>query len=186
MADITVRLLEEEDWPTYRSIRLAALTESPQAFDTTYAQEVSLQPEQWRQRLGQADRLLAERDGAPLAIVSVHIDQEDRQSAEVRDLWVAPTVRNTGIASRLVQSAADEATRHGCTRLHYWVGTTNGRAIGFAGNAGFRLTSRRRSTTLPTGSLGDQEIALVLSLASDPSAVPTSSNSRVLPRSGPR
>ena len=53
-------------------------------------------------------------------------------SADLRDLWVTPEARNTGVASRLVQAAADQAMRDGCTKLYYWVSTENGRAIGFA------------------------------------------------------
>jgi ribosomal protein S18 acetylase RimI-like enzyme len=151
------------DWQVYREVRLAALQDSPQAFLTTYS-EAATQPEQyWRNRMVGAHQLLAQRDGTPLGVVSVEMTEGDSQSADLCDLWVTPEARNTGIASRLVQAAADQAIEDGRTRLYYWVSTENGRAIGFASNAGFRVTSERRTTRIENREFGDQEIAFVLS-----------------------
>jgi len=69
---------------------------------------------------------------------------------------VTPEARNTGVASRLVQAAADQAIRRGCTKLYYWVSTENGRAIGFASNAGFRVTSQRRTARTENAEFGNQ------------------------------
>jgi N-acetylglutamate synthase-like GNAT family acetyltransferase len=132
-----------------------------------------------------AHRLLAERDGAPVGVVSVEMIEGATQSADFRDLWVTPEARNTGVASRLVQAAAGQATRDDRIKLYYWVSTENGRAIGFAINAGFRVTSQRRTTRTNNREFGDQEIALVLSLARDPAAVPTSTPSRLTSKPGP-
>jgi GNAT superfamily N-acetyltransferase len=115
-----------------------------------------------------AHRLLAERDGAPVGVASIEMIEGAPRAADFHDLWVTPEARNTGIASRLVQAAADRATRDGCTKLYYWVSTENGRAIGFAINAGCRLTSQRRTSRTNNREFGDQEIALVLSLANGP------------------
>lgn len=186
MGQITVRVLEEGSWQDYRDVRLAALRESPEAFLATYAEE-AMQPEQyWRHCMVRADRLLAESDGAPLGVASVDLDEEAADSASVRDLWVTPDARNTGVASRLVQAAADQATKRGCTKLYYWVGTENGRAIGFASNAGFRVTSHRRTVHTENKEFGNQEIAFVLSLANDPHAAATSTPSRFTSKLGPR
>jgi GNAT superfamily N-acetyltransferase len=45
------------------------------------------------------------------------------QAADFHDLWVTPKARNTGVASRLVQIAADQAIQDGCTELYYWAST---------------------------------------------------------------
>ena len=185
MGEIAVRVLEEDDWQDYRAVRLAALRESPEAYLATYAEEAT-QPEQyWRHCMVRADRLLAESSGAPLGIASVDLDEDAAESASVSDLWVTPTARNTGVASRLVQAAADQAMNRGCTKLYYWVSTENGRAIGFASNAGFRVTSQRRTARTENKEFGDQEIAFVLSLANDPQAVATSTPSRLTSKPGP-
>jgi GNAT superfamily N-acetyltransferase len=167
-------------------MRLGALRQSAQAFLATYAEE-AMQPEQyWRHCMVRADRLLAESDGAPVGVASVDLDEEAADSASVSDLWVTPDARNTGVASRLIQAAADQAIKRGCTKLYYWVSTENGRAVGFAGNAGFRVTSQRRPARTENKEFGDQEIAFVLSLANDPHAAATSTPSRLTSKPGPR
>lgn len=185
MSDISIRVLQEDDWHSYREVRLAALRESPEAFLATYAEEAE-QPEQyWRNCVVQAHRLLALRDGEPVGVASVEMIEGAPQSANFYDLWVTPEARNTGVASRLVQIAIDQAIQDGCTNLYYWVSTENGRAIGFAINAGFRLTSERRTSRIENREFGDQEIALVLSLANDPAEVATSTPSRLTSKPGP-
>jgi GNAT superfamily N-acetyltransferase len=186
MNDISVRVLQEDDWQAYREVRLAALRESPEAFLATYAEEALRPEEYWRSRMVQAHRLLAIRDGEPVGVASVDMIEGAPQSADFHDLWVTADARNTGVASRLVQIAVDQAIRDGCSQLYYWVSTENGRAIGFAINAGFRLTSERRTTPIKNSEFGDQEIALVLSLVDDPAEVATSTPSRRTSRPGPR
>ena len=97
---------------------------------------------------------------------------------------MTPEARNT-VASRLVQAAADQLTRDGCTKLYYLGQHGNGPAIGFAINAGFRVTSQRRTTRTSNRKFGDHEIALVLSIVSDPAAVATSTPFRLTSRPGP-
>lgn len=180
-----MRVLREDDWRDYRDARLAALQDSPQAFLVTYAEEANQSERYWRNCMAQGHRLLAERDGTPVGIGSVEPIDGAPQSADFCDLWVTPEARHTGVASSLVEAAEDQAIRDGHTRLYYWVSTENGRAIGFAINAGFRLTSERRPARTSNQEFGDQEIALVLSLADDPAAVPTSSLSRLNSKPGP-
>lgn len=186
MVEIDVRVLTPEDWEEYREVRLASLADSPGAFLATYADEEAEPEQYWRTRMAQADRLLASRDGSPLGVVSVQPRQEPPRAANLCDLWVTPTARATGVAWSLVQAGAVQAVRNGCTQLYYWVGSENGRAIAFASNAGFRVTSERRTIETENTEFGDQEIALVLSLTDDPVAVPSSAPSLLAPKPGPR
>ena len=185
MSEITVRVLTDNDWREFRAVRLAALQEAPEAFVATYAEEAAQPDEYWRDLMGRADRLLAERDGVRLGVASLEMTQGDSQSADICDLWVTPEARNTGVASRLVQAAADQAIKAGRTKLYYWVSTENGRAIGFASNAGFRVTSQRRTAQVENKEFGNQEVAFVLSLVNDPHAMATSTPSRLTSRPGP-
>jgi GNAT superfamily N-acetyltransferase len=169
----SVRVLGEDDWAAYRAVRLAALQESPQAFLATYAEETTKPESYWRGRMAPTDRLLAEADGAPIGIASVQTAEGGADTADLHDLWVTPEARNTGVSSRLVQAAGDQAVRDDCTKLMYWVSTENGRAIAFASNAGFRVTSGRRTASIGSAEFGDQEIAMVLSLVTDPARCPT-------------
>ena len=60
MTEIRVRSLSEEDWATYRTNRLAALAESPEAFVAQLADEQAYDEQLWRLRMRRAQRMLAE------------------------------------------------------------------------------------------------------------------------------
>lgn len=184
MSQITVRTLAEDQWSEYRLIRLAALKESPESFSSSHAEESDRDEPWWRACMLRAHRLIAERDGLPIGVVSVVPSGVEEGSADVYGLWVKPTVRNTGVAWRLVEAACEEAGKDGWTHLDYWVGSQNGWAIGFAINFGFRVTSRRRTARVPSEEFGDQEIALSLPLTGD-SRVPNAMELPFSPPSGP-
>jgi ribosomal protein S18 acetylase RimI-like enzyme len=185
MAATTVRVLGEGDWQEYRAIRLAALQDAPDAFASTYAEESQLDEPTWRSAMVRAHRLLALRGPAAVGVVSVGPVADEEESADLFGLWVAPEVRNTGVAWRLVEAAAQQAVRDGSTRLYYWVSTENGRAVAFATNFGFRVTSQRRTARVSHTEFGDQEVAFVLSLASD-AGVPNPTGPRLRAQPGPR
>jgi len=175
MSEINVRALGEEDWQQYREIRLAALTESPDAFVATSAEEKEYDEERWRDRMRRSRRLLAERDGVPVGIASLGQSTEsDGNVAELFGLWVSPAERGKGVAWQLVQAGADQAGADGRSHLAYWVGTDNGRAVAFASSFGFRPTDTRRPMRVASEEDGEEEMAMVLPLGADPGSVPSS------------
>jgi GNAT superfamily N-acetyltransferase len=174
MSDINVRALGEEDWQQYREIRLTALLDSPGAFVATRAEEEGLDEQAWRERMRRARRLVAERDGAPVGVVSLKPgDAEHAGSGELFGLWVAPEGRGSGVAWSLVEAGASWALADGHRRLGYWVGTDNGPAVAFASSFGFRPTGTRRPVKVADGSDGGEEIVMVLPLGVDPGTVPS-------------
>ena len=185
MESVTVRVLGVDQWREYRALRLAALKDSPHAFSSSLDEELTHDEQQWRACMVRAHRLQAERDGAPVGVVSVGPTADEEGSADVFGLWVDSAVRNTGVAWRLVEAACDEALRSGWGHLYYWVGSQNGRAIGFASNFGFRPTSHRRTARTPCVDCGEhQEIAMVLSLPSN-AGVPNPMGPRLISQPGP-
>lgn len=174
MSDIAVRTLTEDEWQTYRQVRLAALEESPEAFVASHEQEVGYDEDFWRQRMRRSSRILAEREGAPVGIVSVGWSSEAREDvAELFGLWVEPRERGTGVAWKLVQAGADQARADGKAHLVYWVGTDNGRGVAFASSFGFRTTDYRRPMRVVSQEEGEEEMAMVLPLLADPGQVPS-------------
>lgn len=71
MSDISVRRLGEDDWQEYRAVRLAALSESPEAFVASLSDEEDFDEQLWRERMNRSERLLAERGGEALGVVSI-------------------------------------------------------------------------------------------------------------------
>lgn len=165
MAEITVRALSEDEWDEYRSVRLEALQESPEAFVAHLGEEQQYDEDYWRLRMRRSQRLLAEVDDAAVGTASVGFVQDEEHVAELFGLWVSPSWRGKGIATQLVTAGAKSAREAGKTHLNYWVGTDNGRAVAFASGFGFRPTDQRRPVRVESEEDGDEEIAMILSLA---------------------
>lgn len=172
MSEISVRPLGEEDWQQYRDARLTALRESPEAFVATVDEEEAYDEDFWRVRMKRSARLLAERDGTPLGIVSVgRSSDENPQTSELFGLWVTPEARGSGVATELVRAGATLAREQGQTQLAYWVGSDNGRAVAFASGFGFRPMGKRRPMRVQNGD-DEDEVAMVLALGGDRGSAP--------------
>jgi GNAT superfamily N-acetyltransferase len=168
MSDITVRTLGLDEWDHYRSMRLKALEESPEAFVATHAEEEAESEEFWRARMERSARLLAERDGEPLGIASVGPGgAAEATAAQPVGLRVRPEARGSGDAAALARAGAHAAAEQGKSQLLYWVGTENGRAVAFASSFGFRPTGTRRPMRVVSKDDGEEEIAMTLPLAGD-------------------
>ncbi|WP_377640337.1 GNAT family N-acetyltransferase [Oryzobacter terrae] len=168
MSEIEVRPLGVDEWEQYRSVRLTALQESPDAFVASHGDEESEPEDFWRARMQRSVRLLAERDGTPLGIASVGVAGEDQpDAAQLFGLWVSPDARGTGVATELVRAGARTAAEAGKRHLLYWVGTDNGRAVAFASGFGFRPTAERRPMRVRSEDDGEEEVAMTLPLLGD-------------------
>ena len=170
MSEITVRALTEDEWETYRSLRLEALQESPDAFVADHDTEAAEPEEFWRARMGRSDRLVAEAGGEGVGVVSIGAAEGNRPetAGQLFGLWVRPDWRGRSVAASLVRESARIAEGKGLTQLFYWVGSDNGRAVAFASSFGFRPTDDRRPMRVNNGNGDDeQEIALVLALGED-------------------
>jgi ribosomal protein S18 acetylase RimI-like enzyme len=166
MTEVTVHLLDEADWQTYRRLRLASLESDPDAFAAGLAEEQAYDEDLWRARMRRSRRLQARRgdDDAGVASVGQARDAEgiDEGVAELFGMWVRPDLRGTGVAWQLVTAAADQARRDGYRQLRLWVATDNGRAIGFYSSYGFRPADERRPMVTDASV---EEVAMVLPLA---------------------
>lgn len=167
MTQIDVRVLGEQDWQDFRSVRLAALKDSPDAFASAYDQEAAYAEDFWRVRMRRSQRLLAQEDGRTVGVVSVRShDTGESQVGELFGIWVVPDKRGAGVAWRLVEAAARAARENGSHALAYWVGTDNGRAVAFASSFGFRPTDDRRPMRV-AGEDGDEELMMLLPLSQE-------------------
>ena len=173
MSDITVRPLDVEEWDRFRSMRLTALAESPDAFVATHADEEAEDEDFWRARMERSVRLLAERDGEALGIASVGSYEGDERVAQLFGLFVRPEARGSGVAAALVRTGARVAAEQGRDHLYYWVGTDNGRAVAFASSFGFRPTGNRRPMRVRSEEDGEEEVAMTLPLTGDRGGMPT-------------
>lgn len=143
---IKVRPIEAHEWQKYRSIRLAALLDTPSAFARTYDEESAYADRYWIDAA-------RERSNGPLSGMFVAVDsggkfvgmagghrpKSERQplSAELVSMWVAPAGRRRGLGQSLIASVLQWASERGCARVDLWVTQGNDPAIELYRQAGF-------------------------------------------------
>jgi len=107
----TFRKLEPADWKSYRSLRLRALQDSPDAFGATFAEMAARTDEAWAARLAAAvgsasdHPLVAEQHGVPVGLAWAQADAADPSVVEIFQVWVAPEARGQGVAAQLLREA---------------------------------------------------------------------------------
>lgn len=163
-----VRRVTPQEWTTLRSVRLAALRDSPQSFASAYDREASWDEDRWRESIRTHTWFLAWRDGRPVGIAGCALGgpatgasetggssggQREEGSASsdpagarpagerwVISMWVDPSVRGSGVADALIGTVAGWARADGARALRLWVADASPRARAFYERAGFHAT----------------------------------------------
>lgn len=141
MAELVLRRLAPSDWAAFRSIRLAALRDAPEAFGSTAADARKLEEQEWRRRLEQRAVFLAEAANQRVGLVA-GIGGDQPGEAELISMWVAPAWRGQGVADRLVEAVLTWAAGEGFRSVRLWVAKGNGRAERLYARHGFEATGR--------------------------------------------
>ena len=148
---VVITRVSPDQWATYRSVRLAALTDSPEAFSSTVERELGFGEQLWRDRMGANVTLLAWLDSRPVGTVTV------LQAGVIGDIdgfagawhlvamWVDPSARRLGVGVQLVTAALDAARSGGAPALLLWVVETNDRARSLYERLGFLATGDREA-----------------------------------------
>jgi ribosomal protein S18 acetylase RimI-like enzyme len=136
---VTTRALTEDQWPEWRTLRLAALATDPDAFGSTLADwsgpgDVE---DRWRTRLSAvALNIVAELDGQAVGMVSASLPIDG--TAEVISMWVAPPARGRGVGDALIEAALSWAGQRGACRVALDVRQANAAAVALYRRHGFR------------------------------------------------
>lgn len=140
---LVVRRVTPDQLPTHRAVRLAMLLDTPLAFGSTFAREVALTDEQWRDRMQDSHGWMAFDGGLPVGSVTLfQAPDQPKDEAYLVGMWVAAHARGRGVADALVAALVDDARASGLRRLVLDVGADNTRAAGFYQRAGFVATGR--------------------------------------------
>lgn len=171
MNDITVRELAADEWEIFKTLRLRALQEDPEAFVASYEEESQHSDEEWQERMSHATRIGAQRGSEWVALASVgDEDTRDDDLGEVYGIWVTPSLRGEGVARQLMEHAELVGRNAGYSHLAYWVNTDNGRAVAFASSIGYRPTEGRRDVVVE--GQPEVEAAFMIPLGSDNDETP--------------
>lgn len=133
-----VRALAAADWGLLRELRLAALTQDAYAFGSTVERETQRTPEQWRQLCDSSAWFAAESDRELVGIACGSPGSASRpRQFELYSMWVALSVRGTGVSGSLLAEIVKWAREKDATELHLLVAEDNFRAIHFYERSGF-------------------------------------------------
>lgn len=138
-----VRPFEASEWPLYKTLRLRALVESPDAFGSTFAVEALRTDEQWAERLtiastsGQDLPLIALSNGEPAGLTWAKVEAANPTNVNLFQMWVAPEHRGQGIGRMLLDAAIHWARQRSSAWLSLGVTCADTPALHLYRNAGF-------------------------------------------------
>jgi ribosomal protein S18 acetylase RimI-like enzyme len=144
VSKVTIEALTAEQWRDLKRLRIAALTESPDAFSPTVTEAASHDDAYWqraaeRAAAGESFRLFAaRRDGAALGLASAQRDEAG--IGHIGAMWVDPLLRGAGVGARLLDAAVAFLEQRGCLTIELSVTETNVHAIALYRSRGFELT----------------------------------------------
>lgn len=139
--------LPPERWQEYRTLRLDALQESPQAFGSSYAESVAHPDEFWINRLynsaaGRNLLLFAEVGGLLVGLIGTYDESTEPDVANIITVFVAPDYRGHGLGRRLVDAILTEVRqRPGIRIARLTVNVSQVAAISAYDRAGFRTVA---------------------------------------------
>ncbi len=138
VSDVTVRATTEEDWEILKTVRLAALQDSPAAFGLSHAAAAAYSEQQWRER--------ASHETQPAFLLAIHQQQavgligdavSPAHEYHLLAMWVHPKSRGKGIGGRLVDAIKIRALERGYRRVVLSVSPNNTPATALYSRRGF-------------------------------------------------
>lgn len=136
-----VRALKEDDWVAFRALRLAALSDTPEAFGASHAEEAARPEAFFRARLAadppsQVFGAFSNDDLVGIAGFLAGSSAKARHKGQLWGVYVRPDRRKDGVGQALVEAVVAHAARH-VTILQARVVTTNRAAHTLYSRLGF-------------------------------------------------
>lgn len=134
-----------DDWAVLRDVRIAALTDTPEAFGSTLARELGFSEDVWRGRLRDDahrgySQFVATLDENVAGTIGLIRSGERTDVAEMVSTWVSPDARGRGIGDLLVVTLIDTARDEGYMGVDLWVAEGNDYAERLYARRGFVRT----------------------------------------------
>ncbi len=110
-----VRILNSSDAEAYRKVRLNALQGNPEAFSSSYEEEIEFPLERTASRLDDSSSFTfgAFKDNTLVGVVSLVLEtrQKIKHRANIFAMYVTPDYRKLGVGKKLMVAAIDEAKK---------------------------------------------------------------------------
>jgi GNAT superfamily N-acetyltransferase len=137
---MSVRRATPGDEPTVRSLRLQALSDSPDAFDSTLEREIARTTSEWQKWISDGATFILERPDGPKGLAAGVPHWTEPTAVFLMAMWVHSELRGTGAADALVAAVLAWAEAEGAADVWLHVGKRNDRARRLYERNGFRLT----------------------------------------------
>lgn len=142
---ITLLPASQDNALLLKSVRLAALEDSPAAFGSTFAKELLHSDREWREIAGRwtsssSACFLAMDKNLPCGIIATALDNFHPARAGVFSMWVAPAHRRLGVGRMLMDAVRAWAHAHDALELRLSVTSNNDAAIRFYSRLGFSMS----------------------------------------------
>jgi GNAT superfamily N-acetyltransferase len=136
----SVRRAGPGDEAIVRSIRLQALSDAPEAFESTLERERARTTADWLRWFTHGATFVFETPDGPKGIAAGIPHDSDPAAAFLVSMWVHPDLRGTGAGGALIASVLAWARAAGLADVWLHVGAYNERARKLYERNGFRLT----------------------------------------------
>jgi ribosomal protein S18 acetylase RimI-like enzyme len=155
-----IERLSAGDEDRLRHIRLRALRDAPEAFETTFAEAKARPFENWQQQ--QLATFVAVADDLDIGMARGARHDVRDDTAYLISMWVASEGRRRGVGSALIEAVAAWAREQGFKRLLLDVAEGNAAALALYTEAGFVATGVVGTLPVPRQHIREIQMALTL------------------------
>ncbi len=135
-----IRLLENEDWKQFKTIRLEALLDCPEAFGSSFEEESNLSDEEFERNFKKSTIFGAYQNNQLVGCAGFFICSLSKMSHRgvIFSMYIKNGYRAQGIGNSLLKAVIKHA-KNLVIQLHLTVVTTNQTALKLYQNNGFRI-----------------------------------------------
>ncbi|WP_040491480.1 GNAT family N-acetyltransferase [Ilumatobacter nonamiensis] len=139
-----IRRLDPDEFELLRELRLGALSDSPDAFGSSYSTEVTYSENEWRHLLRREGNptFVDEDESGTNGLVVAARDASDAREMWLVAMWVRPWARRSGVGDALVRRVLRWAVEQSATRVRLSVVESNEDAERLYARNGFVRTGR--------------------------------------------
>jgi RimJ/RimL family protein N-acetyltransferase len=141
---LALKLLDPDDFETFKRIRLEALRAAPEAFASSAAEWENLPDEEWRRRLTNTPVVVSFRGGEPVGIMGLMRQRASKMAhrATIIMVYLRDSERGGGYAVGMLNLLLDHARALGIRQVELAVSAENLAAIRFYQREGFHEIGR--------------------------------------------
>ncbi|HEX9058661.1 MAG TPA: GNAT family N-acetyltransferase [Clostridia bacterium] len=146
------------DWQKYKSIRLQALKDTPQAFGQTYDDAAKKTDSHWKEVLSQENRffVITEINGEAVSVAGAKQIADDTWF--IIAVYTKPEFRGKGIAKETMRTVLDELKKRKIKKAELWVNVDQEAAIALYKNLGFSIVKTISDQKMGDGLLHEEYV----------------------------